>query len=191
MPATRQSARSRRPPTWRASANASASVSGGVIQDATGTEAELNFDNSGSFTVSAIANADGDSAQADATVDVGVGQYATASAMGTGTTLVPSGDATVSLTNSSTGSISILADANALADLGYASAFATVDSGVSQYAFSENGDASVAIVNAGALSVIADASAAQSIDVWGLQQYQRLDRLQGPARPGRQDAGDP
>jgi len=67
-----------------------------------------------------------------------------------GTALVPSGDATVSLTNSSTGSISILADANALADLGFADASAYVDSGVSQYAFSENGDASVAIVAAAA-----------------------------------------
>jgi len=89
-----------------------------------------------------------------------------------------SGNASVSLTNASTGVLDITANAAANATASFADAYASNYSAIDQYAYAQDGDASVSVTNDGAISILASADAAGGTDAFasasiesGIDQY--------------------
>jgi len=138
----------------------------GIVQSANATagSASVSVDNSGLIEISSIATGPLTPvgvAQATAVIVSGIHQAAS----GVGSTLTEV-DAAVSLHNESTGTINIIAAANVFG-LTTARAFATVDTGISQFAHvtqagaigSQEGDATVSLTNDGVITVAARAHA--------------------------------
>jgi hypothetical protein len=150
-----------------ATVSGSAFINEGIHQsaNATGGGASVNIDNSGLIEISAEGNGaltPVGVAQATAEVTSGIHQHA----LGVNTVLAPTEvDASVALTNESTGIITVVAAANVFG-LTSARAFATVDTGISQFAFvsqlgatHQEGGASVALTNDGLITIAARAHA--------------------------------
>lgn len=133
-------------------ANASASVSTAISQSATayGGDAKVDLTNSGTLRISSNANATGTIASADASINTGIQQSASAFLDG-----VVSGNAIVTLTNASSGTINFTANALANASIGNADASASISSAISQEAFASRGNASTTVTNAGILTITA------------------------------------
>jgi hypothetical protein len=164
------------------------SIATGIIQSANATAgaASVTLDNSGLIEISA----EGNSALtpvpvSTATAFIASGIHQHASGVNSGTSSVV--DASVALTNESTGTISVVAAANVFG-LTSARAFASVDTGISQFAHvtqngitAQEGDASVALTNNGVITIAARAHAtganfaSASANVSGTGIFQRAD----------------
>lgn len=185
----------------------SAGVASGVTQWAhtvNGGDALSTLNNTGSITVESLANAVGEyHAWAEANNIYAVRQNATADGYTSEGSAI-GGNASVELTNASTGIIDLSskAVASATGSSGYlseswqASASAQI-TGVYQYAQSDVGNASITLTNNGSLSVLADASAAAAgTDAWafasvqtGIHQEAISDAVDGEAANALTNAG--
>jgi outer membrane autotransporter protein len=150
-----------------ATVDAFGSIQTGLIQDANATagSASVNIDNSGLIEISSVATSPiVPVGVAQATAFIASGIHQRASGVNSGTSSVV--DASVALTNESTGTINIVAAANVFG-LTSARAFASVETGISQFAFvsqkgavsSQEGDASVSLTNDGVITIGAHAHA--------------------------------
>jgi uncharacterized protein with beta-barrel porin domain len=149
-----------------ATVSGAVTIDTGIIQSANATagSASVNLDNSGLIEISSIATGaltPVGVAQATARITSGIHQRATG--VGSSSTAV---DASVALTNESTGTINIIAAANVFGSTS-ARAFASVETGISQFAFvtqggavsSQEGDATVSLTNDGVITIGAHAHA--------------------------------
>ena len=149
-----------------ATVDAFGSIQTGIIEDANATagSASVNTDNSGLIEISSLATSPitpTGVATASAFIEGGIRQDAS----GVGGTLTEV-DAAVSLHNESTGTINIIAAANVFGSTS-ARAFASVETGISQFAFvtqggavsSQEGDATVSLTNDGVITIGAHAHA--------------------------------
>lgn len=142
------------------SATATATITTAAIYqsvNALGGSAEAVFENNDPVTIAAnaIANADVNDGYAYASVSTGIRQDVFAS----GTTGLGDGyDALAGILNGATGDVAISANADAVGAT-FASANATVDSGIDQNATALSGAAVALLDNAGSISVVADANA--------------------------------